>query len=71
MRGKKGGLDPTALAGMFITLLMLWALSEPILTVVDGIASTFGGTAGKIVLMIPFIMLIAVLATLWDYQQTP
>ena len=67
---RKGGVDPTALAGMFITLLMLWALADPLLMVVNGIADSFGGTVGQMVYFVPFMILIAILATFWDYQET-
>ncbi|MFB6088376.1 MAG: hypothetical protein ABEK36_01205 [Candidatus Aenigmatarchaeota archaeon] len=65
----KGGIDPTALAGMFITLLMFWAISGPLITVVNGIANTFGGVTADIITYLPFMIVLAILATFWSYQK--
>jgi len=65
----KGGIDPTALAGMFITLLMFWAISGPLITTVNGIANTFGGVTADIIKFLPFMIGLAILATFWDFQQ--
>lgn len=68
---KKGGIDPTALSGLFITLLMVWALWDPITTVVDGIASNAGSTAASIVQFIPWVIIVAIIATFWEFQKSP
>ena len=66
----KGGIDPTSIAGLFITLMVLWALATPLQNIVTGISNTFGGTAGQIVHFIPFILLIMIIGTFIDYQRS-
>ena len=66
----KGGLDATALAGMFITVLMFAALLGPLGTVVSSITDMGGEMTSTIaVFIIPF-MLIAIIASMLDYTQT-
>lgn len=67
----KGGVDPTALAGMFITFLMLAALWKPLQTVIDTLVSDAGSTASMMMQFIPWILVFAIIATLWQYQSTP
>lgn len=71
MKNKKGGLDPTALAGFFVTLLMLAALWKPITTVVSTLAADAGTTAGMMIEFIPWILVFAIIATLWQYGSGP
>jgi len=65
----KGSIDPMVIAGLFVTGLLLWAIGPVVMKFVNGIAETFGGTAGSIVMMVPTFLVLAVVATFWDYQR--
>lgn len=67
----KGGIDPMALAGLFITLLMLGALYPLLNMFISGLMAETSGAAQYIIQFTPAVIVMSILATFWSYQQTP
>jgi len=64
---EKGQIGPTELAGLFITLLLVAALTPLINEFVSGIASAAGTPASTMITFFPVILAAAIFTTVWRY----
>jgi len=64
---RKGQIGPTELAGLFITLLLVGALTPLINEFVSGISSSAGTPAATMITFFPVVLAAAIFTTIWRY----
>jgi len=64
---RKGQIGPTEVAGLFITLLLVAALSPLISQFVTEISNAAGTPASTMITFFPVILAAAIFTTIWRY----